>query len=340
MDDAKPQSTGGTLVRGFLDQGVGAVVFGASNSGKTFWALDLGAHIAAGKPWREREVTQGIVVYIAVEAARSVENRMYAWKTHHAASNVPFFELAASVDLKDPLGDTGPIITMLNDLSRTLELPIRLVIVDTLFRALAGGSDNSPEDMGALCTNVARILEEVGCTVLLIHHTGKDKAQGSRGHSSLKANVDTEIAIDDSIARVTKQRDLEAGEEFPFKLEIIQIGAHEDGVPMTTCVCVPEEHQLKSRKERKLSDKQRIAFDALVRALTDNGTEAPASNHVPPKAQIVPLETWRTYVYSAGIADSEKQDARRQAFHRAREALIAKGFIGQHNELVWIVRHT
>ncbi len=42
---------GKPLVKGLLDQGALSVLYGPSNVGKTFVALDLALHVATGLPW-------------------------------------------------------------------------------------------------------------------------------------------------------------------------------------------------------------------------------------------------------------------------------------------------
>jgi RecA-family ATPase len=39
------------LVKGWLDRGAMSVVYGPSNVGKTFFAVDVAYHIAVGRPW-------------------------------------------------------------------------------------------------------------------------------------------------------------------------------------------------------------------------------------------------------------------------------------------------
>lgn len=44
------------LVKGWLDQGAASVVYGPSGVGKTFLALDLTLHVAAGADWHGHRV--------------------------------------------------------------------------------------------------------------------------------------------------------------------------------------------------------------------------------------------------------------------------------------------
>ena len=69
------------------------------------------------------------------------------------------------------------------------------IVVDTLSRALAGGDENSPVDMGRIVVAADRIRAETGAHFTYVHHTGKDAARGARGHSLLRAATDTEIEV-------------------------------------------------------------------------------------------------------------------------------------------------
>src|SRR5436305_1689464 len=73
--------------------------------------------------------------------------------------------------------------------------PLALVEIDTVSRALAGGDENSAADMGSLVRSLDSLRDRLGCHVSAIHHLGKDAARGPRGHSLLKAAVDTAIEV-------------------------------------------------------------------------------------------------------------------------------------------------
>jgi hypothetical protein len=75
----------------------------------------------------------------------------------------------------------------------------------------------------------------------VIHHTGKDRERGERGHSSLRGNVDTSIEVvkdatsSVSTATIVKQRDGKEGLSRSFKLLPVTIGYDEDQAPITSC---------------------------------------------------------------------------------------------------------
>jgi hypothetical protein len=58
-------------------------------------------------------------------------------------------------------------------------------------------------------------------------------------------------------------------------------------------------------------------------------------NHIPRDVKCVAYDLWRRYCYEGGIADSEDQSARRKAFQRAAEALIAAGRAGKWGDWAW-----
>lgn len=110
-----------------------------------------------------------------------------------------------------------------------------LIVIDTLARSMGGGDENSGPDMARLVSHLGIIQAMTAATVLAVHHTGKDPERGARGHSLLRAAVDTEIELTckDGVARAhtRKQRDLEGGRAVTFKLEQVVLGEVPDEVP-------------------------------------------------------------------------------------------------------------
>jgi hypothetical protein len=239
FDDIKPVIQSPYIVKGLLDAGAMSVVYGASNSGKTFFALDLAFHIATMETWRERRVAPGAILYLAAEGGNGIANRIAALKQTTGVLDVPFALRRAGLDLLNPKADTARVIRLAEEVNRVR--PLALIVIDTLSRAIAGGDENASTDMTAFIKNVDAIRLATRAHVMIIHHTGKDAAKGARGHSSLRAATDTEIEIatDEAGGRkalVTKQRDYETGTEFPFALKSVWLGQDQDGDDVTSCV--------------------------------------------------------------------------------------------------------
>ena len=111
-----------------------------------------------------------------------------------------------------------------------------MVVIDTLSRALAGGDENSSADMGAFVKRCDEIRAATGAALHVIHHAGKNTAKGARGHSLLRAAVDTEIEIEAGAILSRKQRDMEGAPELRFSYKPIDIGENLDGVMQTSVV--------------------------------------------------------------------------------------------------------
>lgn len=199
------------IVEGVLNKNTFALCYGKPGAAKTFNLLDMGMCIALGKPWAGAyETVKGAVFYIAAEGGTSIHTRVAVARKHHnAPDDTPFYLLPAAVDLVSNDGDAKEIVRLANAAAARSELPLALIVVDTLNRSMGGGDENSGVDMGAFIKNVGHIMAETGATVLVVHHTGKDEAKGARGHSSLLGALDTEmfISVEGKIA-TTKQRDL------------------------------------------------------------------------------------------------------------------------------------
>jgi hypothetical protein len=189
--------------------------------------------------WLGRRTRQAPVIYLAAEAGQSIHNRVRAFKLRHNIEDLQVALVTCPVNLFDAGADTEPLISLVNEIEEQTGAKVRLIIVDTLSRAMAGADENASDDMGALVRNSDRIREKTGAHVMWVHHTGKDATKGARGHSLLRAAVDTEIEVSrtvDGIAvRVTKQRDMVGGDEFTVKLLPVELGISQWGTALTSC---------------------------------------------------------------------------------------------------------
>lgn len=234
------QASGAYLVKGVLPaashSATLAVMYGASGSGKSFIATDLACCIALGIPWRNHRVTKGRVVYVCAEGAGGYRKRLQAYAQRHKIplDQLDVFVIPAAPNLLEA-DDVSALIRAIHKIG-----PVSLVVIDTLAQTTAGGNENSGEDMGKAIGHCRTISEVLHCTVLLVHHSGKDDTKGARGHSSLKAAADTELEVvrtDDRRAmRVSKQKDGEDGLDMGFVLGVETLGLDSDGDPITSCV--------------------------------------------------------------------------------------------------------
>jgi hypothetical protein len=88
----------------------------------------------------------------------------------------------------------------------------------------------------------------------------------------------------------------------------------------------------------KLTKGATIALHALYEAIGECGEIPPASNHIPAGVKCVKVNLWRRYVYLKGISPDGEDRAKRQAFRRATEALLAARQVSIWDEYVWPLR--
>jgi hypothetical protein len=243
------------LIEGVLTAGDGSVLYGDSNSGKTFAVIDMACAVARGVPWMNRRTEPGLVVYLAAESPASVRGRLQAYQKHHGCKVPNFAVVQSPIDLFASDTDTNRIITLVQILERQRGQKVRLIVGDTLARLSAGANENAGQDMGLVVRRFDRIRTECKAHFLLIHHSGKAAAAGARGWSGVRAAVDTEIEISDSPSgrclEITKQRDLSTkGERIGFRLDVVTLGHTKWGEPATSCVVVAADAPVKQNSKR------------------------------------------------------------------------------------------
>lgn len=332
------------FVEGLLISSSMVVIYGESNSGKTFFATDLGLHIACGWEWNGRAVDRGAVIYLALEGAHGIRNRIAAFRAEHGleSHDIPFAVIPIAMNLLDPTADTSKLIRTIEHVAKQLDMPVRLTIADTLSRAMAGGNENAPDDMGALVTNGTRIQQTTKSAMAWVHHSGKDQAKGARGHSLLRAATDTEIEITaegpQRMARITKQRDLECVGEHAFTLKLVDLGKNHRKKAITSCVVEYQDAstiQHSGASSRRLTGHPKRALEILVNLCAETGQTGHSG--VPSRVPSVPADWWRERFYDRAMP-GQTNDTKKHAFGRASGALINGHLVGMASNRVWIVQ--
>jgi len=177
------------LVKGLLANTGLAVIWGPPKCGKSFWAFDLGMHIALGRDYRGHRVQQAAVVYVALEGRHGFPARVEAFRRHHNVDNAPFYLLTASLDL---LAKSGQLIAAIKaQLGENLP---GALFLDTLNRSLVG-SESKDEDMARFLAAAESVALELSCAVIIVHHCGID-ASRPRGHTSLSGAVESQLKVE------------------------------------------------------------------------------------------------------------------------------------------------
>ena len=252
-----------------------AVRYGEPASGKSFLALDIAAHLARRRYWAGRRTRRAKVVYVALEG--HLRDRVAAYKQHHGLTDADLADLLVVQGQTLNLLDKNTVPALVADVKAQLAdyTGDLVVVVDTLARAMPGGSENASEDMGRVIEAGAQIERELQALVLLIHHSGKDAARGARGWSGLRGAADAEIVVerdgDRRRASFAKVKDGQDGHAVEFVLEVVDLGPRDqmdaDADPderVTSCVAVVTDTQAKPKvADKALGKNQRLLLTAL-----------------------------------------------------------------------------
>jgi hypothetical protein len=191
--------------------------------GKTFLVLDWALSIATGEPWLGmntkvecgKERTPGKVAYLLAEGPDGLNRRTMGWLSHKKIEKEKGAELLRDRFLL-PKGelfldrdeDLNRLIANIEDKCKDLSL----LVLDPLASFMAG-DENSTRDMQVVVEALRRIVERFGCSVLLVHHSGKNEWAGERGSSALRSGLDTLLCLfqypksKDIVLEIEKQRD-------------------------------------------------------------------------------------------------------------------------------------
>lgn len=252
--DAKFVTSGEALFKNLINRKTLSVFYGPSGSGKSFLVLDMAVHLALGKDWAKFKCKgQMSVLYLSLESGASFGKRVVAARKRcnvpdgAGLKEFPFAFYDKKLNLRTNPDHIAFIEKMVDDLEAQSGLKCGMIVVDTLSAGFAGGDENT-KDMTEFVDTLQLLAEMKQATVTIVHHTGKDEAAGARGHSSLKANIDTEIRIRSEkngkrylrSFESDKQKDGPTGGFTKFGLITIELGIEDDGDVIDTCHIVLE----------------------------------------------------------------------------------------------------
>lgn len=240
------------LIEDVLAEGDITVIAGASQSFKTFFAIDLAVHVAWGIPrWRGLDVVAGTVLFLPGEGQRGLGRRMSAWRAGHPdVEPVPrrLFVAHQLPTISTKLGQ-AELWSNLTELAGRDSTP-RLIIIDTLACALGGADENDAAAIGEVIAYLNRVRAEFSCAVVLLHHprkglVGPMTLDSLRGSGALAAGVEWAISCtragDCMTAEILKAKDGEIGRKWASRFEVVRLGTRANGKPITSGYLQPIE---------------------------------------------------------------------------------------------------
>ena len=336
------------LIAGLAPMGPAlAIAFGPPKSFKSFLLTDVGLHIAAGREYCGRAVQGGAVIYVTSEGIRGVRRRLVASRRAKGieGKKMPFALIPAMPNLGT--GETDRI-ELQNEITRNLAkfggAPLRMIVIDTMRRAMPGKSENEQKDISILVDNCEALARAFDCLVFLVHHSPRSDDQRGSGSNALDAAADlmwSVIRPDDTKltanATVARRKDGEEGDMWAFELRVVEVGVDRDGNPITSCsVEVTKEPERKTaavKRKKKDPSPLGVKFLQALREVFGFGVTVQFQSW-----KAVQLEHWRAECRRAGLIDMDPKDRQsRSLFDKYKRELIERNQIAFNNDLVWII---
>ena len=261
------------LVGHVLECGTLAELYGDSNTGKSFVALDLAFSVATGCLWHGEAVQQGGVLYLAGEGREGLIRRRQAWEIARGQSleEAPVYLSSEATDLTDE-ERRQEVLAKIRE--KAEQVSLKLVVIDTLSRHF-GKDENQTVEMSQFVSALDSMRQEFGVTVLLVHHTGKDANKGPRGSNALRAALDNEILVTRKdhgpvVLTNTKMKDAEPFRPMAFQLVAVNLQddqgrelADDYGQPVTSCVLETAEVPRQTTRTQPKKGSNQKAFDRV-----------------------------------------------------------------------------
>ena len=188
-------------------------------------------------------------------------------------------------------------------------------------------------------------IRNLGITVIIVHHTGKDPKKGSRGHNSLVAAADTVFFVEkkanSNLLTLTRElyRNGPAGEKFTFEIES---GTLSDELANNSDInIVPYLKHLEGfsniENEKALTRPQILVFNSLQHLLKTDPTHVGTIYGTTEQQFAVSYTLLEAECIQRNISPNGKSAASRQkAVRRALDKLVEYCMIGEKDGFIWL----
>lgn len=311
------------LVEGIIQKGSTALLFGKSNTFKSFLAIDLALSVDTGLPWHGNAASRGRVLIVATEGANGVgRQRVPAWYDFHSVGETDrqAFLYPQEICL-DATADVDALIATMKAKGE-----FALVVID-IFGGSMKGSEIEDKTARAWVHGIQRILRETGASVLTVAHSGWQDDSRARMHTHFWGSFDTRLRMEgdkDALTAtltVERHKDADSTGSWGFRLE--KSGG--------SLVPTYDSDVKASKSKSRLSGKERDLMTALDEATIDHGERRTGSDW--PPVPVVSIEKWRQQFYR--LSGEESAEAKRKAFNRGRASLKDKSMVAFFDDHVW-----
>jgi hypothetical protein len=330
------------LINDILETDSHGVIFGGSQSFKTFDVIAMAHSICTGNAFMGHEVFKtGKVIYICGEGKGALSRRFKALQITEGSFNGNLIVLNESIAIDS--------ITAMQALKEAIqEINPVLVVFDT-FSTLATGTSENDNNAVASTLGIVKDTCTTGiCSSIIVHHTGKDASRGTRGAYAFEGNTDFLIEMErvpDSMNTVMKSKKMKDGENFSdiyMIAHVVELGLIRQDGKMTTSLILKKSELAPAEKinGKPLDVVSKNILSAIHEAIEKNGVEPTKEIRArfpdSPKncpVTVVHIDHLRPFAYPfLNVADNSK----RLTLKRGIEKLELHGKTMFFNDYVWI----
>lgn len=340
------------LIKHLITRGETSVWYGPPSCGKSFLITDAALAIARGVSWFNQRVRQGLVIYVAAEGGLGLRKRLRAWrKTHNvtADENLPFVLLPTPLNIFVNEVDLNKLMTEIRAWAAFYDVPLELIVLDTLAAVTAGANENASEHMGLALSRCRRIAIDTGAHVALVHHTPKE-GDNPRGWTGITGNVENVVQVlpgtdqldfeETPMGRIgrkvrsfvtRKQKDEEDDFKRSFVLKQVQLGIDADGDPITSCVVAQVgaaaepvsygSNRIVPAGYKILTGNNLILMRALQKALKEKAVPSPKGVKAPEFTYCVKIGDWQEAMRSILYTNDPDDPQGRKLRQRVKKAV-------------------
>lgn len=331
-----------SILKGIIARGESSAWIAPPGAGKSALLTEISVHCAAKIDWRGHKAKEACgVVILALERGDLFKRRLRVYHQRDGLHGLPI-AVDAVIDLLNP-SCVGLIVATVHEAEQQFGIGVGLIVINTYAKGIAanGGDEDKARDQNRAAANLRNVHARLDVHIALVGHTGKDETRGARGSNAHVGDVDVMVQISGDatkVAEVIKGNDQPERILAQFRLEAFELGRDEDNDPITTSIVSTEAVEASFSKNRPLkkgpNDRQKLALAALAETILNHGKPPPVSFGLSAGVSAAPIEDWRTEIIARGIVDKDGKNPRTD-FARLKEALAAKGYIGERDDLVW-----
>lgn len=338
------------LIKGILNEDAHGIIYGASMTYKTFFALALAQSICTGRAFMGHAVKKtGKVLYICGEGENAMELRLKAQIIGNSQGfNNNFYFLTGSMRI-----DNDDDMNLLREAVHEIQ-PV-FVMMDTFASLVSTTKESDNGDVGRVLRLVKETCRNGSTSSMIVHHCGKDESNGARGAYAFTGNTDFNFELNREnkapVTTVTCHKQKEGAEFAPFSMmaEVVNLGIFDDDMDEATSLVLRQSDYVPAKDKKSLKPEHQKILAKLVDVIESDGVTPPKSvidlftdskHNIP--AKVTTISTWLDASLDAITVDSNSTEdkvilkAKTEKFRRMRTKIEELGRIGVHGDYIWI----